>query len=88
MRTFIMFIRCELGKTYEVAASLAELEIAPQVYSISGEYDLFCMFRLESDDDVGRYINDNIQTIPDIVATNTIVCFNPFTRDTGFNEDS
>ena len=88
MRTFIMFIRCALGKTYEVAANLAELDIAPQVYSISGEYDLFCMFSLESDDDVGRFINDKIQTIPDIEATNTIVCFNPFTRDSGFDEDT
>ena len=84
MRTFIMFIRCELGKTYEVAANLAEIEIAPQVYSISGEYALFCMFRLEKDDDVGRFINDRIQSVPHISATNTIVCFNPFTPDRGY----
>ena len=86
MRTFIIFIRCDLGKTYQVAADLARLESAPQVYSISGEYDLFTMFHLPSNDDVGRYICDEVQTIPGIAATNTMVCFNPFTSDQGFED--
>ncbi|MBI1384489.1 MAG: Lrp/AsnC family transcriptional regulator [Rhizobiales bacterium] len=84
-RTFLVFVKCELGKTYQVAADLADLEQSPQVYSVSGEYDLFCIFRLPSDDDVGRFICDRVQTIKGVAATNTLVCFNPFTGDRGFS---
>jgi len=87
MRTYLVFIRCELGKTYDVAASLAELSQAPHVHSVSGEYDLFCMFHLGKDEDVGRFITDSIQTVPGIRSTNTIVCFNPFTGDKGLAEN-
>ncbi|MEO0617739.1 MAG: Lrp/AsnC ligand binding domain-containing protein [Pseudomonadota bacterium] len=83
MRTYLVFIRCDLGKTYEVAAKLAEIEQAPHVHSVSGEYDLFAMFNLDDDADVGRFITDVVQTIPGIAATQTIVCFNPFTNDKG-----
>ena len=82
-RTYLIFIRCELGQTYKVAAELADLDSAPYVYSISGEYDLFCMFRLPSNDDVGRYVSDSIHKISGISSTNTIVCFNPFTPAKG-----
>ncbi|MEL6288600.1 MAG: Lrp/AsnC ligand binding domain-containing protein [Pseudomonadota bacterium] len=86
MRTYLVFIRCELGRTYEVAGHLAEIEQAPHVHSVSGEYDLFCMFNLADDADVGRFITDTVQTIPGIRETQTIVCFNPFTSDKGLRD--
>ena len=40
MQCFFIQFKCKLGQAYKVAASLAEMEIASEIYSTSGEYDL------------------------------------------------
>jgi hypothetical protein len=40
-RNLIVLVKCDLGKTYDVAAALADLPEAPTVYSTSGDYDIF-----------------------------------------------
>ena len=82
-RNLIVMVKCELGRTYDVAAALADLPEAPIVYSTSGDYDIFSMFRLDNNDDIGTFVCDTIQTISGVCVTNTIVCFNPFTKDRG-----
>lgn len=88
MRQFFVFIKCELGKTYEVAAALVDqVEEARQVHSISGSFDLLAHFSVEADADIGRFVNRNVQVIPGIKDTQTILCFNAFTRDQGLGDD-
>ena len=82
-RNLIIMVKCELGCTYNVAAALADLPETPMVYSTSGDYDLFTMFRLNNSDDIGHYVCEKIQKIQGVRDTNTIVCFNPFTKDQG-----
>jgi len=83
-RVFIILIKCAMGRTYDVASRIAELEDGPTVYSISGEFDIFCMVRLPSNDDLGRFVTDKIQSIDGVTGTNTIICFNAFMPDKGF----
>ncbi len=40
MVPFFVMIKCQLGKTYQVANAIADAEIASEVYSTSGDYDL------------------------------------------------
>ena len=40
MKAFFVQIKCELGKSYEVASALADAEIASEIYSTAGNYDL------------------------------------------------
>jgi hypothetical protein len=40
MQTFFVQIKCALGRTYEVASALAEAEIASEIYSIAGDFDI------------------------------------------------
>lgn len=82
-RTLLVLVKCEIGMTYNVAAALADLPEAPIVYSTSGDYDIFSMFRLDNNDDIGMYVCETIQKIDGVRDTNTIVCFNPFTKDSG-----
>ena len=82
-RNLIVLVKCDLGKTYDVAAALADLPAAPTVYSTSGDYDIFTMFRLGNNDDIGLYVCETVQKIDGVRDTNTIVCFNPFTKDRG-----
>ena len=40
MIPFFVQIKCQLGKSYEVANALADAEIASEIYSTAGEFDL------------------------------------------------
>ena len=87
MRHFYIFIKCELGNTYDVASKLVDdLEETKQVHSVSGAFDLLAQIALETDADIGRFVNEKIQTIPGVKDTQTIICFNAFTRDRGLGE--
>lgn len=87
MRQFFVFIKCELGQTYDVAAALVDqVEEARQVHSISGSFDLLAHFSVEADADIGRFVNRKVQVIPGIKDTQTILCFNAFTRDQGLGD--
>ena len=45
MQTFFVEIKCKLGKTYDVASALADREIASEIYSIAGDYDILAKFQ-------------------------------------------
>ena len=78
MRAFFVQIKCDLGKAYEVATAIADAEIASEIYSTAGGYDLLVKFYLNENDDVGRFIAEKIQTIPGIRDTYTIITFRAF----------
>lgn len=84
MRTIFVLIKTALGRTYDVAAALSDEQRSqiPEIYSISGRYDLIAKYHLPADVDVGRFINDELHRVPDIVDTYTMVAFRPFTKDT------
>jgi len=89
MRTFFIFIKCRLGKAYDVAGAIVDsIEPCPHVHSISGEYDLLCQFTVESTVDIGRFVNTHVHAIPDIVDTKTMIAFNAFSQDKGLPSDS
>jgi DNA-binding Lrp family transcriptional regulator len=78
MRAFFVQIKCELGRAYTVATAIADAEIASEIYSTAGGYDLLVKFYLKEDEDVGRFIAEKIQTIPGIRDTYTIITFRAF----------
>ncbi len=41
-------IKCQLGKSYEVANRLADAEIASEIYSTAGEFDLLVKVYVDS----------------------------------------
>ncbi|AZU04156.1 AsnC family transcriptional regulator [Glycocaulis alkaliphilus] len=87
MRQFYIFIKCELGKTYDVASALVDtLEETRQVHSVSGAFDLLAQFAVDSEADIGRFVNLKVQTISGVKDTQTIICFNAFTRDRGLGD--
>ena len=87
MRQFYIFIKCELGQTYEVASTIVdEVTETRQVHSVSGAFDLLAQFSVASEDDIGRFVNQNIQTIKGVKDTQTIICFNAFTSDRGLGD--
>lgn len=78
MKAFFVQIKCELGKAYEVASALVDAEIASEVYSTAGDYDLLVKFYVEEDEDIGHFVNQKVHAIPGIRNTFTTVTFRAF----------
>jgi DNA-binding Lrp family transcriptional regulator len=78
MVPFFIQIKCHLGKSYEVANKLADAEIASEIYSTAGDYDLLVKFYVDDGTDIGHFVNERVQTIPGIQDTRTIITFKAF----------
>ena len=78
MTPFFVQIKCQLGKAYEVANAFAESEIASEIYSTAGDYDLLVKFYVEAGTDIGHFVNEKVQCIPGIKDTHTIITFKAF----------
>ena len=78
MRPVFVQLQCTPGKTYEVADALFEREVASELYSTSGEYDLLMKIYIEPDVDVGKFINENVANVPGIVRSLTTLTFKAF----------
>jgi DNA-binding Lrp family transcriptional regulator len=75
---FFVQIKCDLGKSYSVANALADAEIASEIYSTAGDFDLLVKFYVEQGTDIGHFVNEKVQTIPGIHDTRTIITFKAF----------
>ena len=78
MKPFFVQVKCELGKAYDVATALADAEIASEIYSTAGGYDLLVKFYLADDQDVGHFINEKVHSIAGVKDTYTIITFRAF----------
>lgn len=78
MQVFFVEIKCALGKTYGVASALAEAEIASEIYSIAGDYDILAKFYVAKDVDIGHFVGEKVQVLPGIVDTRTVITFKAF----------
>ncbi|MDJ0931218.1 Lrp/AsnC ligand binding domain-containing protein [Breoghania sp.] len=78
MVPFFVLIKCKLSKSYEVANELADAEIASEIYSTAGDYDLLAKFYVENDIDIGQFVNQKVHSITNIVDTKTMLTFKAF----------
>ncbi|MBX3578750.1 MAG: Lrp/AsnC ligand binding domain-containing protein [Rhizobiaceae bacterium] len=78
MRAVFVQLQCAPGKTYEVADTLFEREIVSELYSTSGEYDLLMKIYVEGEEDIGKFINDNVANVPGISRSLTTLTFKAF----------
>lgn len=78
MIPFFVQIKCQLGKSYGVANAIAEAEIASEIYSTAGGYDLLVKFYVEAGTDIGHFVNEKVQVIPGVQDTYTIITFKAF----------
>ncbi len=71
-------LRCRPGKTYKVAQEIIAREIHSELYSTSGDYDLMMKMYIPTDQDVGKYISDNLLDIKGIKRSLTTLTFKAF----------
>ncbi|KAA3526533.1 Lrp/AsnC family transcriptional regulator [Agrobacterium tumefaciens] len=78
MKPIFVQLQCEPGKTYDVADAIYKTELVSELYSTSGEYDLMLKIYLPQEQDIGKFINQNIVNIPGIVRSLTTLTFTAF----------
>ena len=79
MQTIFILIKCELGEAYKVAdRAVQDIEQVSEVYSISGQYDLMVKCYLEDDADIGHFVNEQVQRLPGIRDTFTMMAYKAF----------
>ena len=78
MQVLFVQIKCHLGKAYQVANELVDAEIASEVYSTAGDFDLLVKFYVPDEVDIGHFVTESIQRFAGIKDTRTIVTFKAF----------
>ncbi|WP_126974610.1 Lrp/AsnC family transcriptional regulator [Frigidibacter oleivorans] len=78
MRCVFVQFRCHPGRTYEVADAIYDREVASELFSTSGEYDLIAKVYIPEEEDAGRWLNDRLFDIPGISRTLTTITFRAF----------
>ncbi|MBN9494561.1 Lrp/AsnC ligand binding domain-containing protein [bacterium] len=78
MRAVFVMVKTEPGHGTEVANRIAEVEAFSEAHSITGQYDLLVKLYVEEIDSIGRLIEQQIHTIPNIRETYTILTFEAF----------
>ena len=78
MVPFFVQIKCQLGKAYDVANEIADAEIASEIYSTAGEFDLLVKFYVDEGTDIGHFVNEKVHRFAGIVDTRTMICFKAF----------
>ncbi len=79
MQTIFVMVKCELGRSYEVAdAAVQTIQEVSEVYSVSGQYDLIMKFHLDEAVDIGRFVNNSVQTLAGVKDTFTLITFKAF----------
>ncbi|MDH6229836.1 DNA-binding Lrp family transcriptional regulator [Mesorhizobium soli] len=78
MKTVFVQLQCVPGQTYAVADQLYEREVASELYSTSGDYDLLMKIYIDDDVDIGKFINENVANVPGIVRSLTTLTFKAF----------
>ncbi|MCI2398924.1 Lrp/AsnC ligand binding domain-containing protein [Aliiroseovarius subalbicans] len=71
-------LRCRPGRTYDVAEAIIQREFHSELYSTSGEFDLLLKLYIPADQDIGKFINDQLLVIEGIDRSLTTLTFKAF----------
>jgi len=84
MRAIFVMVKCEMGQSYRVAREMADgIPELSEMHSTSGQYDLLGKFYLETDQDIGLFVVERVQSVPGVKDTYTLQTFNAFSGGKG-----
>jgi DNA-binding Lrp family transcriptional regulator len=78
MKAAFVLVKCELGKVKEVARLIMEIDGVSEVHSITGPWDLIVKLYAGSVEDFGTLIPDQLQRVPGVKETETLLAFRAF----------
>ena len=80
MVTSIILMNVERLKINEVASALADMDGISEVYSVSGNYDLVAIARLENNEKLSELVTRKMLKLTGILKTETMLAFQSYSR--------
>jgi len=80
MITSIILLNVVRTRINEIAEQLAGMNEVSEVYSVTGNYDLVAIVRVEHNDDLARLVTDQLVRIDGIEKTDTMLAFKAYSR--------
>jgi DNA-binding Lrp family transcriptional regulator len=80
MVTAIVHIKADVDRIPEVAQTIAEIDGVSEVYSITGEFDLLAMVRVERYEEIAEVIPGRVNKVPGVTHTETHIAFRTYSR--------
>lgn len=80
MITAIVLINADVHQIPEVAEAIAELDGVSEVYSVTGEFDLFAIVRAREHDQLAEIIPAKLNKVDGVLSTETHIAFRTYSR--------
>jgi DNA-binding Lrp family transcriptional regulator len=78
--TAIVLLRADVHSIPETGQAIAELPAVSEVYSVAGPWDLVAIVRVRNQEELGNTITQQIDKIPGIAASETLLGLQVFSR--------
>jgi DNA-binding Lrp family transcriptional regulator len=78
--TAIVLLKADVHSIPETGQAIAELPAVSEVYSVAGPWDLVAIVRVHSQEELGEAITQQIDKIPGITASETLLGLQVFSR--------
>ena len=75
MITAIVLLRADRGQTAAAGQALARIPHVAEVYSVTGEYDLVAIVRVDEYEQIAEVVPRRIAAVPGIASTHTLMTF-------------
>jgi DNA-binding Lrp family transcriptional regulator len=80
MVTSIILMNVNRNKVNEVAELLADISGVTEVYSVTGNYDLVAIVRVQTNDELAELVTHQLVKINGIEKTDTMLAFKAYSR--------
>jgi len=80
MVTAFILLRATRGRIKSLAESLAEKKGIEEVYSVSGNFDLIAIVRVQDNDALADLVTGELAEVDDITHSETMLAFRTFSR--------
>jgi DNA-binding Lrp family transcriptional regulator len=78
--TAIVLLKADVHSISETGQAIAGLPAVSEVYSVAGPWDLVAIVRVHSQEELGEAITQQIDKIPGITASETLLGLQVFSR--------
>jgi len=78
--TTIVLIHVEPSLIPKAAHMLAGVEGVAEVYSVSGDWDLVAIVRVQEFEQIAKVVTEVFPTVPGIVKTQTLTAFRAYSK--------
>lgn len=80
MITAVVLINAAVDSIPEIAQRVSEIEGITEVYSVAGDVDLVAMVRVRAHEDLADVIAGNVNKVPGILSTQTLIAFRTYSK--------